>query len=202
MPHYLTHDSDSAVVTLAGHDRGEQPFMADLAQLAQQSAKALTVVFIAGGRFWLPGETAFNAKRRNFYGSINWSEPIAEQVSTISADHEPFIGIHVRGTDKAITVPTQHAMKRSIAAIAEQSGLTSVLVAADTAQTRSQWLPGSNARACSRGSSSRLHTTASLLAPVWMHSSNGICSRDQRPWCSLMTPHSGMKQPSARAPLK
>ena len=114
--------------------------MADLAQLALDSAEALTVVFIAGGRFWLPGETAFNAKRRDFYGSINWSEPIAEQVSIISADHEPYIGIHVRGTDKAITVPTEHAMERAIAAIAEQSGLSSVLVAADTAQTRSRWV--------------------------------------------------------------
>ena len=114
--------------------------MADLAQLAQQSARAMTVVFIAGGRFWLPSETAFNAKRRDFYGSINWSEPIAEQVSIISANHEPYIAIHVRGTDKAITVPTQHAMERSIEAIAEQSGLRSVLVAADTAQTRSQWV--------------------------------------------------------------
>ena len=70
--------------------------MADLAQLAQQSARALTVVFIAGGRFWLPGETAFNAKRRDFYRSINWSEPIAEQVSIISANHEQFIAIHVQ----------------------------------------------------------------------------------------------------------
>ena len=140
LPRYLTHDSDSGGVTLAGHDRGEQPFMADLAQLALDSAEALTVVFIAGGRFWLPGETAFNVKRRDFYGSINWSEPIAEQVSIISADHEPYIGIHVRGTDKAITVPTEHAMERAIAATAEQSGLSSVLVAADTAQTRSRWV--------------------------------------------------------------
>lgn len=140
LPRYLTHDSDSGVVTLAGHDRGEQTFMSDLAQLAQESAKALTVVFIAGGRFRLPGETVFNAKRRHFYGSMNWSEAIAERFSSISADREPYIGIHVRGTDKAITVPTQQAMERSIAAIAERSGLNSVFVAADTAQTRSQWV--------------------------------------------------------------
>ena len=37
-------------------------------------------------------------------------------------------------------MPTQHAMERAIACIAEQSGLSSVLVAADTAQTRSQWV--------------------------------------------------------------
>ena len=58
--------------------------MADLAQLAQQSASSDRRIH-RRGRFWLPGETAFNAKRRDFYGSIQWSEPIVEQVSIISA---------------------------------------------------------------------------------------------------------------------
>lgn len=140
LPRYLTHIPGDGIVTLAGHDRGEQPFMADLDLLAKESSKAVTVVLIAGGRFHLPGEMAFETKRRDFYRSLDWSDVITERIDAVNSNVGPYIGLHVRGTDKAITVPTQRSMEQSILAVADRTGIDSIFVAADTADTRTMWI--------------------------------------------------------------
>lgn len=140
LPRYLTHVPEVGIVTLAGHDRGEQPFMTDLDLLAKESSKAVTVVLIAGGRFHLPGEMDFETKRRDFYRSLDWSDVITERIDAVNSNVGPYIGLHVRGTDKAITVPTQRSMEQSILAVADRTGIDSIFVAADTADTRTAWL--------------------------------------------------------------
>jgi hypothetical protein len=140
LPRYLTHVPEDGIVTLAGHDRGEQPFMADLDLLAKKTTQPLTVVLIAGGRFHVPGETDFETQRRDFYRSLEWSNAIRERVDDVHSTVGPYIGMHVRGTDKAITVPTQRSLQQSILAVADRTGIESVFVAADTAGTRRLWL--------------------------------------------------------------
>lgn len=140
LPRYLNQIPEEGIVTLAGHDRGEQPFMADLVRLAKETTKAVTVVLIAGGRFHVPGETDFETKRRNFYRSLDWSDAITERIETVHSNVGPYLGLHVRGTDKAMTAPTQRSMEQSILAVADRTGIDSIFVAADTADTRTMWL--------------------------------------------------------------
>ena len=140
LPRYLTHVPEGAVVTLAGHDRGEQPFMADLDRLAKETTKVVTIVLIAGGRFHVPGETDFENKRRDFYRSLDWSDAVTERIDDVHSNVGPYIGVHVRGTDKAITVPTQRSMEQSILAVADGTAIDSIFVAADTASTRAMWV--------------------------------------------------------------
>ena len=140
LPRYLTHVPEDGIVTLAGHNRGEQPFMADLDRLAKETTKAVTVVLIAGGRFHVPGETDFETKRRDFYRSLDWSDAVSERIDDVHSNVGPYIGMHVRGTDKAITVPTQRSMEQSILAVTDRTGIDSIFVAADTADTRMMWL--------------------------------------------------------------
>ena len=140
LPRYLTHVPEDGIVTLAGHDSGEQPFMADLDRLANETTKAVTVVLIAGGRFHVPDETDFESKRRDFYRSLDWSETITERIDDVYSNVGPYIGLHVRGTDKAITAPTQRSLEQSILAVADGTGIDSIFVAADTAGTRTMWV--------------------------------------------------------------
>ena len=140
LPRYLNQRPEHGVVTLAGHDRGEQVFMTDLDRLVQEATKAVTVVLIAGGRFQMPAEADFETKRRDFYRSLDWSDAITEQMDDVHSNVDPYIGLHIRGTDKAITVPTQQSMEQSILAVAERTGVNSIFVAADTAGTRTMWI--------------------------------------------------------------
>jgi hypothetical protein len=140
LPRYLGQASADGVVTLAGHDRGEQAFMADLSRLVRENSKAVTVVLIAGGRFHLPGEVDFDIKRRDFYRSLDWSDAIAERLRAVHSNASSFIGLHVRGTDKALTVPTWRALEQSVLAVADRTGIDSIFVAADTKSTRTMWI--------------------------------------------------------------
>lgn len=140
LPRYLTQLSTGRLMILAGHDRGEQRFMADLESRKVDLADAVTVVFIAGGRFHVPGETDFTTKRRDFYLSVDWSDAIRERIDTVGANLAPYVGIHVRETDKAASAPTRRALEESIRAVSNRTGIHSVFVAADTADTRTRWV--------------------------------------------------------------
>jgi len=140
LPRYLTQVPSRGLVILAGHDRGEQRFMADLESRKAEFTHDVTVVFVAGGRFHVPGETDFTSKRRDFYLSVDWSDAVRERIDTFSAKLAPYVGIHVRGTDKAASAPTRRALEESIRAVADRTGIHSVFVAADTADTRTSWV--------------------------------------------------------------
>jgi hypothetical protein len=71
---------------------------------------------------------------------MDWSDAITEWIDNRPSSVGSYIGIHVRGTDKAITVPTNRELEQSILTIADQTGIDSIFVAADTAPTRMVWI--------------------------------------------------------------
>lgn len=140
LPRYLTIDPSRQVVCLAGHERGEQVFMPDLAAALGHASRPRTLLVIAGGKFHLPGALAFAEQRSRFYAQLPWSAGIRAGTDAALAGHSDFIGLHIRETDRSIAAPTPGAIRGAVAALAERSGLTSLFIAADTLSARQRWL--------------------------------------------------------------
>lgn len=126
---------DDGVAFLAGHERGEQAFMAGLAGLV---GAVRTLVVVAGGLFSWDDDARFEQRRRGFYGALGLSSEV-EDVLARGSGPGPFIGLHSRGTDRAVTAPTKRALTRALRDLARATGVHATLIAADTAAGRSHW---------------------------------------------------------------
>lgn len=140
MPRYLNYVPERNLISLAGHDRGEQAFMSQLNNLLGTVVDPVTIVVIAGGRFHLPGGVAFRDRRRQFYEALPWSVHIRDQVRDQLSNRGRFLGLHIRGTDRSRTAPSKAALRRAIMQLVEATGLDSIFVAADTPGDRSDWI--------------------------------------------------------------
>jgi len=139
MPRYLTVDQDQGIAFLAGHDRGEQHFMNELHQVLKATPDVTTLVIVAGGKFHLPHETDFTAKRKHFYNEIAWHPDINDRLTAAQSTDPSYLGVHIRQTDRCREAPTSRAIERAVQALAELSGVTDVFLAGDTAGARQQW---------------------------------------------------------------
>lgn len=139
MPRYLTR-ATSGVICLAGHDRGEQVFMADLLAMLADSPHAHTLLIIAGGNFHLPGRRNVLQSRYEFYRTLAWSTTVEERTRAALTSQPSFTGLHIRGTDRAITAPRHHQIVHALMQLRDDRTDSSLFVAADTADSRSLWL--------------------------------------------------------------
>jgi len=139
MPRYLTIDQDRGVVFLAGHDRGEQPLMPALMHALNASSGISTLVVAAGGKFHVPNEVDFKEKRRQFYANICWHSDIVSRLQATLMVEQPYIGLHIRQTDRSREAPTLRAIERALRTLSKRSGLTNVFIAADTSTARTEW---------------------------------------------------------------
>lgn len=145
IPRYLTVDHDR--ILLAGSDRGEQHFMEGLRAAVRTSPSADTIVIAAGGRFFLPDEgegedhwdPRFRALRHDFYRGLQLHEDIEEAARRQVTERPPFIGLHVRYTDRAHQAPFDRTVRMAVRTVAEQSGLSDIFVAGDSAAARTKW---------------------------------------------------------------
>lgn len=138
LPRYLVDAGRSGdALMLAGHDRGEQAFMGDLAaRLAQGRHRALVIV--AGGHFHLPGVGDPQARRRAFYQGLRWSKEVSRRTDAAMPEGS-FIGLHVRGTDRSVTAPIENQLRKSVLDVAARTGASAVYLAADTREARERW---------------------------------------------------------------
>ena len=139
LPRYLHALHDRGVIVLAGHDRGEQVFMSQLQDMLAAERTMTSFVIIAGGKFHLPATVDFEQARRDFYRSLQWSTSVESRVQDELKGREPFLAVHVRQTDRALTAPTARSMRSALSELHEHTHITPVFVAADTAQARDQW---------------------------------------------------------------
>jgi len=130
-PRYLYLDAEQNVISLAGHDRGEQGFMFDLVEQLNSKEKARTLVITAGGKFHVPGDLDFDTKRRRFYAKIQWSPQIKEAVDQLLENRAIYIGTHWRQTDRSIAAPTRSSMESAAVILSRLFHTKSVFVAAD-----------------------------------------------------------------------
>ncbi len=136
---YLHVNAVTRVVTLAGHDRGEQAFMPDLLTALEHDCEPTTLLIIAGGKFHIPGTSNVTFLRRDFYRSLPWAHTIEERTSQIVAGRTTFIGLHIRETDRSVTAPTPAAIRSALDDLAARTGLRSVFIAGDTERARRHW---------------------------------------------------------------
>jgi hypothetical protein len=140
LPRHLSVDPDRRVVVLAGHDRGEQVFMDQLLPALEHACQPTTLLIVAGGRFHLPDSTGFEAQRRHFYRQLPWSDAVSSGTDTVLDGRQDFLGLHIRQTDRSVSAPRPRAIRAAIGTLAQQTGLRSVFVAADTDEARERWL--------------------------------------------------------------
>jgi len=135
---YLTVDADRRLLVLAGHDRGEQAFMGELVDALADPCAPTSLVVIAGGKFRLDTHEDFDRQRRLFYERVPWQTEIVDAVAATTDGRPPYLGLHVRGTDRSREAPSARAVREALRQLKEL-GPTSLFVAADTEASRLCW---------------------------------------------------------------
>jgi hypothetical protein len=139
LPRYLTVIPEKNLIVLAGHDRGEQVFMPELQAVVAASAPGTRLLIIAGGHFGIGSEAELRQQRRVFYRSIPWSGDIESRTQILLQDRAPFIGLHVRQTDRSREAPTPKQITAGVQEMHRRTGLRDVFVATDTLDSRQVW---------------------------------------------------------------
>ena len=146
-PHYVNAHVVSEVgrvVTFAGHERGEQPLMTQLAQELQSSDWEVLVI-LAGGRFFFEAGSQsnewdsemFRTARKSWYQTLELAPEIENSVNSISS--EPFIGMHLRYSDRSHQAPSRSEIQRAVVSKCQQLGLNRVFLASDSLEERMYW---------------------------------------------------------------
>lgn len=138
LPRYLTVDTERQCIVLAGHDLGEQHFMASLSAMLREY-RARSLVIIAGGKFALPGSNTFDRQRQIFYDRIAWQADIASAVADARQRHATYLGLHIRQTDRSLEAPTQRSIRRALEQLRDRNVTRSLFVCADTENGRDSW---------------------------------------------------------------
>ena len=148
VPLYVSHDRDRGIVSLRGHDRGEQALMGELGEALAGIHDPVDLVIVAGGSFDLADPDAtegtwsegFLAAKRDFYRALPLHPGIESAASAAVASHPVgFIGLHLRYSDRSHQAPLPRSIQRALEMQAEQSGLSSVFIASDTDRAREHW---------------------------------------------------------------
>jgi len=133
-------------ISLAGLDRGEQHFMRALQELIAVHPEVELLVISSGGRFALegsPNETywdsvGFQEQRRAWYQTLPFTAEI-KSLSNVSAESEPFIGLHLRYTDRSHQTPTRKQISAAIGQVQSKTGVSKVFIASDSRVERDYW---------------------------------------------------------------
>ena len=143
IPLYLSEDRNNAVLYLRGHDRGEQAFMEDLRARLRGRPSLRCLVIVAGGKFDLlsPERSAEAvARRRDFYRRLRFVPAIEERVESLTQGRSPFVGLHLRYTDRSLQSPSRKAISRAVVRLAETQETSQVFIAADSLTIRDLWI--------------------------------------------------------------
>jgi len=146
-PHYVNDHVVSEVgrvVTFAGHERGEQPLMTQLAQELQSSDWEVLVI-LAGGRFSFEAGSQsnewdsemFRTARASWYQTLELAPEIENSVNSIPS--KPFIGMHLRYSDRSHQAPSRSEIQRAVVSKCQQLALNRVFLASDSLKEREYW---------------------------------------------------------------
>ena len=138
LPRYLSRGDD--FVVLAGHDHGEQAFMADLAAMVEASTRPVSVVLIAGGNFHLPGVDGAHLKRGAFYRGLTWSDDVYDRAASAQPPDVPYLGLHIRQTDRSIDAPSSRSLRGALRNMKKRHpDDRSLFISADSPQALEVW---------------------------------------------------------------
>jgi len=146
-PHYVNSHVVSGigrVVTFAGHERGEQPLMAQLTQELQSSDWDVLVI-VAGGRFSIGvgsesikwDSEKFRIARKSWYQALKLAPEIENSVKSMPS--EPFVGVHLRYSDRSHQAPSRSEIQRAVVSKCGQLGVSRIFLASDSLEQREYW---------------------------------------------------------------
>jgi len=146
-PRYVTSHVISGVgqvVSLAGHDRGEQPLMDELARVVGET-DPVALIIAAGGRFSLEAGSkpvtwdspGFRAQRANWYQKLMFTLEIESECAQSLS--EPSLGLHLRYSDRSHQTPSRREIAAAVSQLVEQTGVLRVFIASDSAPEREWW---------------------------------------------------------------
>ena len=138
VPPYL--DVSDNVISLAGLDKGEQAFMPQLQSLIEKSQQPSTLVFSAGGNFSLSEPGAAILQRGDWYRNFTFSDAIESQANEFLTNRAPYVGLHLRYTDRSHETPLERAIDQAISNQVELMSTDSVFIASDTEKARDKWI--------------------------------------------------------------
>lgn len=148
LPRYLHVDPEHRLVSLAGNDRGEQHFMAELAQTIDTHPECDTLVLIAGGNFSLLDRADGSPvtpqqaieQRGAWYRACAFNPLIEAAAEQACAQHRPFSALHLRYTDRAHQAPSQQSIRAALQALRQRASSDALFVASDTSASRDRWM--------------------------------------------------------------
>ena len=139
MPRYLTTNPTRKIAFLAGHDKGEQAFMPALKSLLESESDIETLVILAGGKFHLLDQADFISMRRKFYMGLGYNSEIHSRAGHVIERHRPYIGLHIRQTDRSREAPRPAAIQAALEQLVDKAGVGNVFIAGDTETARTEW---------------------------------------------------------------
>ena len=137
LPRYFHIDPDTGVAWLAGHDRGEQVFMPDVAS-ALTASRIKVLVIIAGGPFAVAPGPGFDDERGAWLRQLPWHGSLLASAAAQQAGRSPYSALHIRQTDRSLEAPRRATVIAALRTLRD-NGPASLFIAADTAAARSEW---------------------------------------------------------------
>jgi hypothetical protein len=149
IPRYLktsATESGVRVVTLAGYDLGEQYFMRELRGLINTQKGSQVIAISAGGRFSLESESqsiewdspTFQLDRFRWYSELKFHEEIESAIRS-AAGSEPYLGLHLRYSDRSHQTPTRREINEAVQKLAREANIRRIFIASDSRSERERW---------------------------------------------------------------
>ena len=139
LPRYLTVLDSRRTVILAGHDRGEHVFMADLPSALSDASQPHSLVIIAGGLFHVPSTEDFVLQRTHFYRALPWHQALLTCAQAQIDLQAPYCALHIRQTDRSVEAPSRRTIRLGLKSLARSVPERGLFIAADTSEGREVW---------------------------------------------------------------
>lgn len=147
VPRYLNIHANEGLITLAGHDRGEQVFMSELRKALAENPEFHTLVLVAGGHFGFTEdlsperqEIALHHNRSIWYQSVALHDDIEIAARSAIQQNTPYLALHLRYTDRSHQVPSKKQIAQALTQIQEATSTRSLFIASDTPAARDEWV--------------------------------------------------------------
>lgn len=128
----------NSIITLAGDSLGEQHFMRELRERIYALTEPTTIVIRAGGNFSLSSEPSWK-ERSQWYATFQFNQSIEHRADSAKSDRGPYLGLHLRYTDRSHETPTRAQIKKAIVQLTEKTGIRSVFIASDAKKESYRW---------------------------------------------------------------
>jgi hypothetical protein len=149
VPLYVTWNRGQRFVGLRGHDRGEQALLPEFWKTALSQTPAPRAVLVTGGSFYTPSpgtepdeaHEEFLIAKRDFYRALPLAPEVEVQArSARDTDPRPYLGLHLRYTDRMHETPYRREIRAALRRLADESGLDRLFVASDSREQRQYWV--------------------------------------------------------------